>query len=869
MGRIHINSCDFSLSSYNYDDQPGDFDLDHFDSGLIRDSMYVIPLLRRAIAASSRPLLLVASPWSPPAWMKVQSGGRTDEDDTMRYFEVMTGSAQPNGLKDDPRVKTAWASYITKFLEAYRDKGVSVWAVTPQNEPEFAAPWEACVYNASHEGDFIANYLGPILKGRLPKTKILGFDHNKDHLLQWAETLMGDPAVERYLDGMAFHWYGGNDRVTDGTYGFEAVNATHHLLRPDQILLATEGCTCPGVRIDDWLRAERLAHDVMYDLMNFGQGWIDWNLLLDSTGGPNHAGNVCDSPIVALPDYSDVHVQPKYYYFGHISKFVTPGSVRVQSSIVGDFQLRAMDPNIQAGVEMGVFSCERSVRQTWQMRAENGSDVFTLALATPALAVDSFADAPFPPDHQPVHSDLCVARGDTNRAYLRLVNCKSLENIVRFQWNEVNQLVEDGTGLCVGLAGDVLESGALLSLDSCASPSPQKQSFLADKQTGEIRLAGFDSSGLNSMCWTAGWPFLSSVAFVNPEGQTVLVVMNEGSTKIEISIVSDSFFRSKKTLIGQILDGQMHGQGKLTYENGEYYDGEWLRGTIFLASGDKYVGDWKDGRRHGSGTYFYCDGDRYDGEWRNDERHGRGVMTYSSDSNAVQEKFEGEWVDGKMQGRGIYHYSDGSVYDGNWMAGKMQGKGLFLYPNGNRYEGEFFNDAKEGYGILQYKNGERYEVSCSETGDSKSLRLLQNGQWKTNFANGTGALSYADGDKYTGEWRDGKKCGTGELLYVNGDKFSGSWLDDKASGMGRLEYCNGDSYDGQWERDHRHGWGKFLSNETGSSYDGYWKEGLKSGSGSMSLSNGDSFSGQWKLGLIDGPVTYKFADNSPWEDAEY
>ncbi len=101
-------------------------------------------------------------------------------------------------------------------------------------------------------------------------------------------------------------------------------------------------------------------------------------------------------------------------------------------------------------------------------------------------------------------------------------------------------------------------------------------------------------------------------------------------------------------------------------------------------------------------------------------QHGRGVMTYSSDSTAVQEKYEGEWVDGKMQGRGIYHYSDGSVYDGNWMAGKMQGKGLFLYPNGNRYEGEFFNDAKEGYGILQYKNGERYEVSDDADDDVSS-----------------------------------------------------------------------------------------------------------------------------------------------------
>jgi O-glycosyl hydrolase len=66
------------------------------------------------------------------------------------------------------------------------------------------------------------------------------------------------------------------------------------------------------------------------------EGWIDWNLLVDFEGGPNHLGNMCDAPIVTLEDFSDVHVQPKYFYFGHISKYVPPGSVRVESHTVGE-----------------------------------------------------------------------------------------------------------------------------------------------------------------------------------------------------------------------------------------------------------------------------------------------------------------------------------------------------------------------------------------------------------------------------------------------------------------------------------------------------------------------------------------------------
>lgn len=199
MGRIHINSCDFSLDSYNFDHVPNDYHLEHFDTNVTHDELHVLPFIREAISVSSRPLRLVASPWSPPPWMKVPLPTQTKGT----YAVGMDSSAQPNGLIQSNKIKTTWAKYITKFVKAYKEKGVNIWAVTPQNEPEFAAPWEACVYNATTERDFVNEYLGPILKASFPAIKILGFDHNKDHMLAWAHTLLSGKG--QYFDGIAFH----------------------------------------------------------------------------------------------------------------------------------------------------------------------------------------------------------------------------------------------------------------------------------------------------------------------------------------------------------------------------------------------------------------------------------------------------------------------------------------------------------------------------------------------------------------------------------------------------------------------------------------------------------------------------------------
>ena len=118
----------------------------------------------------------------------------------------MTGSADPNGLRDDARTKAAWALYFSKFIDAYKGRGVEMWGVTVQNEPEFAAPWEACKYNASFQANFVRDFLGPRLHADHPGVKLLAFDHNKDHVLEWARELYSDPATARYIDGIAFHW---------------------------------------------------------------------------------------------------------------------------------------------------------------------------------------------------------------------------------------------------------------------------------------------------------------------------------------------------------------------------------------------------------------------------------------------------------------------------------------------------------------------------------------------------------------------------------------------------------------------------------------------------------------------------------------
>lgn len=318
--------------------------------------------------------------------------------------------------------------------------------------------------------------------------------------------------------------YGGLDRNTDGTYGYENVAEAHRLLEEGKILLSTEGCNCPGVSWNDWIRAERLGHDIIFDMNNFAQGWIDWNLLLDFEGGPNHKGNLCDASIIASPDYSDIHIQPKFHYFGHFSKFITPDSVRIHTAIVGNYMYTDTDPSIQPAIEVGFFPCEKSSRQMWKL------DDNKMKLARPSIS-----------EYTNTSMELCIGYGDSNRLFLRLLACdEPVVSLIRPHFTNKAQIVDLNTGLCLQVEGTANQYGGLVQLKPCGIGKSSKGLFELTKQ-GEVKTVD------NGYCLTAGWPFLTSTAAITPTGETAVVVMNEADISTKL-LITDTNIKSSFTM---------------------------------------------------------------------------------------------------------------------------------------------------------------------------------------------------------------------------------------------------------------------------------------------------------------------------------
>ncbi len=299
IGRVSIHGCDFSLNSYTYIEE-GDKELKTFD--ISRDEKWVIPLIKDAEKYAG-PIQLLASPWSPPAFMK-------------------TNNSMIQGGKLLPEYMDAWAKYYVKFIEEYRKHDLSMWGITVQNEPAAVQRWDSCIYTGEEERDFVKDYLGPTMQNSSAKdVKILIWDHNRDIMVERASAVLNDPEAAKYVWGTGFHWYVSEE--------FENVGKVHDLF-PDKGLLFTEGCQEGGVHFNSWKTGERYARNMIGDFNNWCQGYIDWNLFLDNTGGPNHVNNLCDSPIIVDIWPMNLIKQSSYYYIGHFSKYVKPEAKRIE-----------------------------------------------------------------------------------------------------------------------------------------------------------------------------------------------------------------------------------------------------------------------------------------------------------------------------------------------------------------------------------------------------------------------------------------------------------------------------------------------------------------------------------------------------------
>ncbi len=302
VGRTSVDSCDFSREMYAADDVPGDTALTRFDTS--RAFKYVMPLFAAARAAAGRDLVMMMTPWSPPAWMK-------------------TNSSRVGGGALRPEYRAVWAEYICRYILEARKNGMKVELLSVQNEPKAVQTWDSCLFTAREEAAFVRDHLCPALKKHgLDDIAILIWDHNKERAYERACEAMADPETEKLIGGVAVHWYSGDH--------FEALQMIRDRF-PDKRIVFSEACVEYSLyREDNQLRnAQMYAHEIIGSLDHGMNIFLDWNLLLDEKGGPNHVGNYCDAPVMYDTRTGELRRNLSYDYIGHFSRYIRPGARRI------------------------------------------------------------------------------------------------------------------------------------------------------------------------------------------------------------------------------------------------------------------------------------------------------------------------------------------------------------------------------------------------------------------------------------------------------------------------------------------------------------------------------------------------------------
>jgi len=292
--RTSIDSCDFSLSQYEAASQPG------AELNLWHDETYVIPYIHAAQQFCPEQIGVMLTPWSPPAHMK-------------------TNGERSHGGKLKPEYYAAWAAYICRYIRSYQEHGLHVAMLSIQNEPNANQLWDSCLFSAEEEKAFLRDHLCPaLLKAGLGDIAVYIWDHNKERLFDRVCEVVDD-STAHLVSGAAFHWYSGDH--------FDALRLVRAQY-PALLLLFSEGCIeYNRFDRDDQLQSARMyAHDM---IGNFNAGmntFLDWNIVLDRDGGPNHAQNFCDSPILCNTETGSFEKRLSYYYIWHFSHFIEPGA---------------------------------------------------------------------------------------------------------------------------------------------------------------------------------------------------------------------------------------------------------------------------------------------------------------------------------------------------------------------------------------------------------------------------------------------------------------------------------------------------------------------------------------------------------------
>ena len=300
--RLSIGSSDLNDHVFSYDDLPEgetDINMDKFDLG--PDKKDVIPVMKEILAVNPA-IKILGSPWSPPKWMKTN-------DDT-------------RGGRLNPEYYAAYAKYFVKYIQQMKAEGITIDAITVQNEPLHPGNNPSLLLTAPEERDFVKNNLGPAFKAAGITTKILVYDHNADRP-DYPITILDDPGAAKYIDGSAFHLYGGK---------IEALNDVHNA-HPDKNIYFTEQMV---VQFHDTARmiiAAPVGTIIIGATRNWCRNVLEWNLAAGPDFKPytDRGGcSMCQGAVTI--DGNSFSENIAYYSMAHISKFVRPGSVRIATN---------------------------------------------------------------------------------------------------------------------------------------------------------------------------------------------------------------------------------------------------------------------------------------------------------------------------------------------------------------------------------------------------------------------------------------------------------------------------------------------------------------------------------------------------------
>ena len=380
--RTHIGACDFAVEGkYSYAEEPGDTELNAFTINPdkvgfdpakypgVKESTYdLLPMIQEALAIKGKQqdstLRIIGSAWTAPAWMK----------DIEKYYQTMSAENnwQGTGGSLKPEYVKTYSDYILKYLEAYKAEGVDIWGLTPVNEPHGNnGQWESMNFSPESQNEFIKKNLGPGLENsEFSDTKLLIFDQNRDGIEEWTDVIFADKETAEFVYGIAVHWYESTNKVYEDV--FDRVHAKY----PEFTIVHTEGCiddlgkpappecTDPEGRTEknwfnnddfwwndnatDWAYAvpwagptindhpmytpvHRYARNIIVSLDHWMTGWVDWNIVLDQQGGPNHVGNFCGAPIMIDTESQDVYYTPVFDVLSQFSRTIRPGDKAVQT----------------------------------------------------------------------------------------------------------------------------------------------------------------------------------------------------------------------------------------------------------------------------------------------------------------------------------------------------------------------------------------------------------------------------------------------------------------------------------------------------------------------------------------------------------